>query len=411
MTSTADRPAAPIETARKTPRDPRLDFFRGLGMFIILYAHIPNGELVNWIPARFGFSDATEIFVCCSGFASAYAFGRVFDIAGWRVGATRIAYRIWQVYWGHIGVFVVIVAMLGAIDARLGTKFAGQELNLAPFLADPGAMMAHFMTLTYVPNFFDILPMYLVILAMVPVAMAIARFSLVAVAAVSILLWFAADIHLIELLAEPWSDRPWYFNPFAWQLVFFTGFGFGMRWWPAPPRDRRLVIASIVVLVAAVPFACHFGFRCYAWWGYSPWLGDAHDAIQLYLSDKSHLGIFRYIHFLALAYLSYLLAGERGGNLTGWFVEAMMRVGRQTLAVFMSGLVIAQLLGVVLAEFGDNALTQVIVNAGGSVALYCVAITVDYFKNAGARKNPPPPRRAPVKSSRSGKVEHEASAA
>ena len=59
-------------------RDLRLDFFRGLAMFIILIAHIPNNAWALWIPARFGPSDAAEMFVFCSGFASAIAFGSVF---------------------------------------------------------------------------------------------------------------------------------------------------------------------------------------------------------------------------------------------------------------------------------------------------------------------------------------------
>ncbi|MDZ4093637.1 MAG: OpgC domain-containing protein, partial [Paracoccaceae bacterium] len=54
-----------------TARDRRLDVFRGLAMFIILIAHTPGNFLTLWIPARFGFSDATEIFVFCSGMASA----------------------------------------------------------------------------------------------------------------------------------------------------------------------------------------------------------------------------------------------------------------------------------------------------------------------------------------------------
>jgi len=53
-------------------RDPRLDFFRGVAMFIILLAHTPGNPWTLWIPARFGFSDATEIFVFCSGMAGRF---------------------------------------------------------------------------------------------------------------------------------------------------------------------------------------------------------------------------------------------------------------------------------------------------------------------------------------------------
>ena len=68
-----------VHHAARRPRDPRLDFFRGVGMFIILIAHITDNPWTLWIPARFGFSDATEIFVFCSGMASALAFGALFS--------------------------------------------------------------------------------------------------------------------------------------------------------------------------------------------------------------------------------------------------------------------------------------------------------------------------------------------
>ncbi|MDZ7905819.1 MAG: OpgC domain-containing protein [Cypionkella sp.] len=55
-------------------------------MFIILIAHITGNPWTLWIPARFGFSDATEMFVFCSGMASALAFGAVFSRAGWLHG-------------------------------------------------------------------------------------------------------------------------------------------------------------------------------------------------------------------------------------------------------------------------------------------------------------------------------------
>ena len=105
----------PLATRR--PRDPRLDFFRGLAMFIIVIAHTPNNPWTLWIPARFGFSDATEIFVFCSGMASAVAFGSIFGLRGWRLGTARVLYRAWQVYWAHIGVFLVVAAVVVALNA------------------------------------------------------------------------------------------------------------------------------------------------------------------------------------------------------------------------------------------------------------------------------------------------------
>ena len=113
MTKTLQRPPAPAPEAPRAKaaipaprvRDLRLDFFRGLAMFIILVAHIPFNAWGDWIPARFGFSDATEIFVFCSGMASAIAFGGAFLRRGWLMGTARVLFRCWQVYWAHICLF------------------------------------------------------------------------------------------------------------------------------------------------------------------------------------------------------------------------------------------------------------------------------------------------------------------
>src|SRR5208337_1620931 len=65
----------------------------------------------EYIPARFGFSSAAEMFVFCSGCASAIAFGSVFARCGWGIGTIRIACRIWQLYWAHIGLFLVLATI------------------------------------------------------------------------------------------------------------------------------------------------------------------------------------------------------------------------------------------------------------------------------------------------------------
>jgi hypothetical protein len=371
--------------ARRGARDPRLDVFRGVGMFIILFAHIPTNPWADWIPARFGFSDATEIFVFCSGLASALAFGRVFDKAGLALGTARIAHRIWQVYWAHVAVFVAIAATLAAADAAIdGGAYVRRDLNLGPFLQDPALRLAGLLSLTYVPNYFDILPMYLVILGLVPVVMAVERIGgRAAAAALCCALWTAAALHLLELPAETWgAGRPWFFNPFSWQLVFFLGFAFARGWLKAPPVDRRLVVPAAAVLVLAAPFSCHYGWSCHAAYGFVPWLGKAHAALGP-LIDKTHLGLFRIVHFLALAYLAYAAAGVGGARLRGLpGIDLVSLVGRQTLAVFLAGLWLAQALGVALNLAGRNLATVTLANAGGCAALLLVAALVEWFKGA-----------------------------
>jgi hypothetical protein len=48
-------------------RDLRIDFFRGLALYMIIFDHIPGDPLSKLTYARLGFSDAAEIFVFLSG--------------------------------------------------------------------------------------------------------------------------------------------------------------------------------------------------------------------------------------------------------------------------------------------------------------------------------------------------------
>ena len=49
------------------PRDVRLDFFRGVALFLIFVDHIPGNVLINFTVQSLGFSDAAEIFIFVSG--------------------------------------------------------------------------------------------------------------------------------------------------------------------------------------------------------------------------------------------------------------------------------------------------------------------------------------------------------
>ncbi len=377
----------------KTPldpaaRDPRLDFFRGLGMFIILFAHIPDGWWVDWIPARFGFSDAADLFVFCSGMASSLAFGRVFLDHGWFTGAGRIIHRMWQVYWAHVGCFFVTIAMFIAVDARLGTHtYLTDDAPLAYLFNDTRHALFEFLTLTWAPNYFDILPMYIAILGMIPVVMALARVHRALAAVFVATLWIGANFFGWTITGDRVGGWGWYFNPFGWQLIFFTGFAFLRGWLPAPPRDTRILWAMIVFCLVCAPFGCQYGFYCYAGWGYAPVLGDIHSWLQPFI-DKNYYGLLRYAHFLATAYIAWYVVGARGANLTGPVVDLVRRVGQQTLAVFLVGIVAAQALGIMLDFAGRTFFTTSAANFAGMAVLVATAYAVTWFKSPPWKKKP-----------------------
>ena len=409
MTSVAD-PAMSRAPARSTAaapaagtRDLRLDFFRGLAMFIILIAHTPQNFFNAWIPARFGFSDATEIFVFCSGMASAIAFGRTFERAGWRLGAARVGYRVWQVYWAHLGLFFAVAALLAAIDhfGTFETVYIG-TLNLWKFFADPGPQLVGLFTLTYVPNYFDILPMYLAILAMLPLMMALSRVSVWAVFAAMAAIWLMAQGAFLEASglsrlhlafpAEPWSDRRWFFNPFGWQLVFFTGFAFMRGWIPKPPVNAPLIGLALALVIANIPLS-HIGMREI----FAPLAPELRSAVidwriaNIGLIDKSDFGLLRYVHFLSLAYLCWAAAGDGGARLRaagqgaaarvwGALLAMILKVGQQSLAVFVFSMFFARLSGFVMDQIGRGTWSMTLANLVGFAALIAVAYTVSWFK-------------------------------
>ena len=368
-------------------RDPRLDFFRGMTMFIILIAHTPGNWLTLWIPARFGFSDATEVFVFCSGMASAIAFGKVFRDQGLPMGTARVAFRCWQVYWAHICLFIAIAVTMAALNASelFSRDYVGQ-LNLYPFFKDPMTNLPALVTLRYVPNYFDILPMYLVVLAMMPVVIALYRFAPLAALGFVVLVWAAADLGGLALPAEPWSEREWFFNPFGWQLVFFTGFALMSGWLPVPPVDRRLIMLAAAVVLVIVPLSY---FRLL---GTFPELREVRNSLSFF-TDKTDFGLLRYVHFLALAYLAWVAVGPKGARLLPpsqdslgariWRVvlKVIMKVGQQSLAVFIASMYLARLLGVLLDVLGRNYASMFFVNMLGFALLIGVAYGAGWFKS------------------------------
>ncbi len=391
---------APSRAAAKT-RDPRLDFFRGIAMCIILIAHIPGNWAGRWIPARFGFSDAAEMFVFCSGMASAIAFGAVFANRGWLLGTARVAFRCWQVYWAHVGLFLALAATT-VVMTRLHLTDVDyiRELNLYTFFGAPETRVVQLLTLQYVPNFFDILPMYLVILAMMPVVVAIHRLSPSAAIAFVLVVWLGAQERLWDWLGWGFGsfefpstharEIEWFFNPFGWQLLFFTGFALMRGWLPVPPVRRDLIAlagAFVIFALATGSPRIHDLLDTPNWsffWSWPDWAKIG--------TSKTDFGLLRYLHILSLAYLAFCLVGPGGRRLMPpegkrytmpWRValNAILRIGQQSLAIFIVSMWLSRVFGMAIDVMGSSYSTMWIVNLTGIALLVVAAYAIGWFKS------------------------------
>src|SRR5688572_30223906 len=149
-------------------RDLRLDFFRGLALFCIFLDHLPNNILAKFTLQSLMFADAAEVFILISGYTAGMVYGRIMERQGFVIAAVRIYHRVWQLYVAHIFLFMIFMATMAYTAGALNTSLNAEEFGAANFLNEPGLAVVKALTLQFQPAFMDILPLYIVLLVVLP---------------------------------------------------------------------------------------------------------------------------------------------------------------------------------------------------------------------------------------------------
>jgi hypothetical protein len=372
LAASVDNPAA----ARPKIRDIRLDVFRGLALLLIAVTHMSGNWLVEMLPSHFGFSSSTELFVFCSGIASGLALGPVFVKRGFWLGVVRVAHRMWQIYWAHIATFVGVIALTIYLAGLLGRPEYFANLQQDVFLTHPRQAILGLVTLTYLPPLFDILPLYIVMLGMIPVVMAARRVAptlpFILVGAAYLYVWTVG----ISLPSNPTNVAAhWLFNPFGWQLVFFTGFFIAMKWLPVPaPGTPWAVAAATVIVLASVPLSWHVLFNGFGLFSY------IREAV-LPPTERTDFHLLRYVHFLAAAYLAVSVVTASPRLLGSLPARILAQTGRETLAGFLASIPIAILGGTVLDVYGATPSIVMGTTLLSWAAIIAVACASGYVKS------------------------------
>jgi hypothetical protein len=317
-------------------RDPRLDLFRGLANWAIFLDHIPH-EVLSWVTTRnYGFSDAADLFVFISGYTAAFVFGRIMVERGYLAAASRLVRRAFELYAAHIIVVVIYVALIACVSQGLHDPDDLDQFNTAVFMNEPLGQFIQALALRYKPVNLDVLPLYILLLGtFAPVLWLMVRKPTLTLVC-SMAIYFAGRHFGWNLAASP--SGSWYFNPFAWQLLFFLGAWIavgGAQAFQPIIRTRAVFWLAISYLVFAfvvtmAPHAPDLGNHL------PQWILEPFDP-----NDKTNLAPYRVLHLLALAVVVTRFLPADAPSLQWRSLAPLIKCGQKSLQVFCIGVVLS----------------------------------------------------------------------
>jgi hypothetical protein len=358
-------------------RDLRLDLFRGVGLWMIFLDHIPH-DVVSWLTLRnYGFSDAAEFFVFISGYLAGFIYGPIIKAGYFLSALKRLWKRAMEMYVAHIMLFLIFTAQIARTVRRFDNPLYEDEFNVHNFLLHPDILIGQALTLRYKPVNLDVLPLYITLIATAPFMLwaMVRRPNLTLLA--SVVLYIFARIFDWNFASYP-PGSTWYFNPFAWQMLFifaaWCGTGGASRIWPIVQSRLALIAAMIWIL---------FAFLIVMTWHIA-----ALDALVpkwmikiIYPIDKTDLDMFRFTHFLALALIVSRYVPHDWAPLKFKWLRPAIMCGRHSLPIFCFGVFLSFAAHWVLMQYTRGVWEQLVVSAAGILTMIGIAWVLDRADN------------------------------
>jgi hypothetical protein len=362
-------------------RDLRLDFFRGLSLWMIFLDHIPSHhvtDVASWITIRnYGFSDAAEIFVFISGYTAALVYGRKMREEGFLVASARILRRTWQIYVAHMLLFAFYVTEVAYSAFTFDAPNLENYTNTSIFFHHPETAIIQALLLRFKPVDLDVLPVYILLLAAFPAILWLLRRVPRLLLAGSASLYACVWLFGWNLSAYP--DGLWYFNPFAWQFLFVLGAWCATGGADALSRvadSRVLAVGAMLYLAIAFSIAMSWHSRLFA--AIEPsWLAQW---IVNHPVDKTDLHPLRIVHFLALAVVVLRFVPREWDRWQAPVLRHAILCGQHSLEIFCAGVFLSFVAHVVLLEWMPGAAAEIAVSASGVLLMVGLAWLMTWYQ-------------------------------
>jgi hypothetical protein len=354
-----------VQTLIRQNRDLRIDFFRGFALWCMLIDHLIKGWLRAITLKEYGFCDGAELFVLLSGISAGIVYHRAMVRDGLGAAWLKIARRIAAIYRTHLIMFMLFVAEVGILVAWLKPPSFLEFLALDGFSAHPFQSIWNAVRLGTEPKFFDILPLYIVLLFLLGITLPLIRWPRLLMGC-SVLLYVAARVFHLNL--GPWTEN-WFFNPLAWQVIFMIGvtspyvlkvkdYWRGWDWLAALFSLFSLFESHARHLESHVPAALLIHFDV----------------------DKPTVHPFRLLAIVSLGWLAWRYIPVTAGWLRSRWAGPLVLLGQHSLGVFSSSVLFA-VLGEAILFTHPGWISQILVQSLGSLALVAVAAVSAWNSN------------------------------
>jgi hypothetical protein len=310
-----------------------VDFWRGFALVTIFINHIPGVYFDRFTHRNLSLSDSAELFVFLAGWSLRHVVGRPEDPTPTHQLMFRLGGRAITIYAAHMTIVMLAIAML-AVSARiLENPLLLEWHNAAAVFNDPVNTHVGLVLLSHQLGYFDILPLYVVLMLFAPLVALVHRWTPNLLVPVSLAIYLAALIFQITVPTWP-TQGQWFFNPLCWQAVFVLGFAMSRERGPGGWVRANISWVRTMALPIVIAGALMVWFR---WW---PDPTRVPEPKLLFIAGKTFVTPIRLIQFLAVVAVFSALYPAVAKAMPS-VVEFLSMLGRNSLQVFCAGSVLS----------------------------------------------------------------------
>ena len=372
-----------------------VDFWRGYALVSIFVNHIPGNFFERFQYRNLTLSDSAELFVFVAGWAMRLSI----ENPKRPMTTSAVVYKLWgrafTIYVAQTFITELAIFILAAASVWLNAPFLLDWHNVGAVFHQPVEAHIGLALLTYQLGYFNILPLYVVLMIVAPFIAILYRTAPIVVLPLSVGLYLATLLLGWNLPLWP-VEGTWFFSPSAWQLIYVLGFllaGKSTDLGAFARRHLRLFrFIAWPILLVGLAFAAT---------RYFPNLFALPAPTYVRIFDKTFLSPDRLLSVLSIIAVGGGLFTYINGliPILGRFLSML---GRNGLQVFCAGSVLSLCGQIVRFEYGGGLLIDCALFVVGVTIMATIAWVMEWrsrSKNEPARAVAAPGGAVPAASS------------